>query len=309
MTTKEQDAIVRKESDFVILTNDLYRTPNTSLMLFHFEPHVYLSSKSRLNYASIVRTPVEGKDVYLFDDFFSLDESALMRDFTTNATFSRSSYGSAEGKEAGEKAARSMNNKEKWEFFIKPPQPIKEIYKLLSTLAQELNADITTLPWDLCDQKLCASAVATNRVESATKESMEMGKHEDFNTEKGLPFGIPILYAKENEYYPSNFVNGDPGKPWLVSFMLYVTEENFECGSYGLGTVFYTKNGVLSTRADAKHMRFVIFEGDILHSIEESHIPPDVHTWRVSYVFKLIINPRSNEEGSMRTKLAKLLNL
>ena len=103
-----------------------------------------------------------------------------------------------------------MNNKEKWEFFAKPPQSIKEIYKLLGMLSHRINADISTLPWDLCDQNICASAVATNKLqgESASRESMEMGKHEDFNTEKGIPFGIPILYKKEKTFFPGSFVNG-----------------------------------------------------------------------------------------------------
>ncbi len=224
-----------------------------------------------------------------------------MRTYSRNATFSRSSYAHQESREKGEDPARSMNNKEKWEFFAKPPLPIKEVYKLLGLLAHRLNADISTLPWDLCDQNICASAVATNRLEKASKESMEMGKHEDFNTEKGIPFGISILYAKEKAFYPGSFVNGIPGHPWLVSLMVYATEDNF-VPEYGIGTIFCTKDGGTAFTAECRHTRFVLFEGDILHSIEESKIPPEINTWRVSYVFKLIINPREADK-SMKAAL------
>lgn len=265
---------IRKERDSVTLLNERYNTPNTSLLLFHFEPQLYASSDLRLKNCSVQRSSIEGKDLYIFDDFFTENESTVLRKYSREATFSRSSYACQESREKGEEPARSMNNKEKWEFFAKPPQPIKEIYKLFGTFANRINADISTLPWDLCDQSICASAVATNRLERASRESMEMGKHEDFNTEKGIPFGIPVLYEKEKTFFPGNFVNGAQGNPWLVSFMIYATEENFLVPEYGIGTIFCKKDGEIVTKADCRHMRFVLFEGDILHSIEESKIPP-----------------------------------
>ncbi len=297
---------IRKEKDSVILLNERYNTPNTSLLLFHFEPQRYSSSDLRLKDCSIQRTSIEGKDIYIFDDFFTEGEASLLRQYSKDATFSRSSYACQESREKGEEPARSMNNKEKWEFFAKPPQAIKEIYKLFGLFADRMNANISTLPWDLCDQSICASAVATNRLEKVDRASMEMGKHEDFNTEKGIPFGIPILYEKEKRFYPGNFVNGAPGNPWLVSFMVYATAENFLVPEYGIGTIFCKKDGEPVAKADCRHMRFVLFEGDILHSIEESKIPQGVSSWRVSYVFKLIMNPK--EAGrSMRTAFYDLL--
>lgn len=288
---------IRKENDSIILLNERYNNPNTSLLLFHFEPQKYISSDLRLKGCSIKHSSVESKDIYMLDDFFMASESQVMRDYSRNATFSRSSYASNESREKGEVPARSMNNKEKWEFFAKPPQPIKEIYKLLGMLAHRMNADISTLPWDLCDQNICASAVATNRLERSSKESMDKGKHEDFNTQKGIPFGIPILYAKDKAFFPGKFENGAEGNPWLISFMLYATEDNFRVPEYGIGTIFCKKDGEMVTKADCRHMRFVLFEGDILHSIEGSKIPQDVKTWRVSYVFKLIINPRQANQS------------
>lgn len=295
--TESEEPKVRIEKDSIRLMSDRYKSPSTSLLLFHYEPQPSTSIEERLRKASIHRYDIDGKDVYLFDDFYSKEESEQFREYSRNTKFSRSSYATPESRDKGEEAARSMNNMEKWELCKNPPNAIKEFYKLLGMLAYHLNVDISTLPWDLCDQNACASAVATNRLEKSSIENMEKGKHEDFNTEKGLPFAIPILYSKENAYYPCNFTNGAKGKPWLISFMLYATESNFKAPEYGLGTVFFNGNGEIALRSDCSHMRFVLFEGEVLHSIESSNIPSNVHTWRVSYVFKLLLNPRDEQES------------
>jgi len=295
---------IRKDS--AVLMSDRYKTPNTSMLIFHYDPHLFNSIESKLQKATIQHEAIEGKDIYIFDDFFSKNESQDFLHYSKNAKFSRQSYASNESRDKGENPASSMNNKEKWEFFAKPPQAVKEIFKLLDTLSFKMDADITTLPWDLCDSKICASAVATNRIEKVSKESMEMGKHDDYNTEEGIPFGIPVLYSKEQTYHPTKFVNGAQGKPWLVTIMLYAAEENY-LPKYGMGTIFCKKSGETALRADCSHMRFVLFEGDIIHSIEESKLPEGISVWRVSYVFKLLINPRQ-ENQSMKKKFQELIN-
>lgn len=301
-----ETAKMRKEKQSLKLLNERYRTPNTSLILFHFEPHAYASSATRLKACSIEQSSLKGKQIYIFDHFFSEDESAGLRLYSKNASFSRNSYACTESKQKGEEPARSMTNQEKWKFFSSPPQPIQEVYKLLGMLAQDMQADISTLPWDLCDQHICASAVATNKVERVSPESMEMGKHEDFNTEKGIPFAIPCLYGEEEGFFPAHFVNGACGNPWLISLMVYAAEENFR-PEYGMGTIFCNDSGEQVSKAYCQNARFILFEGDILHGIEKSMIPAGIHTWRVSYVFKLIVNPR--EKGrSMREILGSLLH-
>jgi hypothetical protein len=135
---------------------------------------------------------------------------------------------------------------------------------------------------------------------------MKLGMHEDYNTEEGIAFGIPILYSAEPIYHPNHFVNGDQGRPWLVSLMLYATSEHFR-PEYGLGTVFCESHGNIDFKADARHMRFVLFEGDIIHSIEESKHPQDTKPWRISYVFKLIINPKE-EKKSMKKAFSDLIH-
>ncbi|HSX26217.1 MAG TPA: hypothetical protein VLE89_04330 [Chlamydiales bacterium] len=228
-----------------------------------------------------------------------------MREFSRTASFSRNIFGSKQGIEKGEKPARAMNGKERWQFFAKPPPAIQEFFKLLSWFSFTLDAEVTTLPWDLCHGTTSSPTIATNFLEEVSPESMELGKHEDYNTEEeGIAFGIPILYGKG--FHPSCFINGAPGKPWLISALIYSTHENFR-PEYGMGTMFYKKDGTIAFKTPCRDLRVVICEGDILHSIEQSHLPPNMATWRVSYVFKLALNPKS-ETQSMKQLFSKAMS-
>ncbi len=289
----------------LVLTDLHYQTSKTSLLVFDFEPFSYASSIKRLNNSQLQSTSIDGKEVYILDEFFTEEEGNQLRTFSKQATFSRNSYGSPEAIENGEKPARSMDGKERWQFFSHPPEPIYEVYKLFGTLADRLGAEITTLPWELCDPAGHGSpSVIGNFIEEASYESMELGKHQDSNPQKGLPFAIPVLYASEPASHPSSFVNGEKGHPWIVSVMLYVNADNYH-SSYSMGTAFYGSDQCIAIRSSPNNMRLVLFESDLFHTIEESHIPEEVKTWRVSYVYKLIINPRRKTD-SMKQKFAQL---
>lgn len=277
------------------LLNSRYHHPKTSLLIFGFDSHPFASSLKKWKNAQMQKIQIEDKDVYLFDDFFTSSESKDLREYSQTAHFSRSSYGSPESIEKGEKPARSMNNKERWLFFSKPPLAVEEVFKLLSLFAHVTNTEITTLPWELCDEKTGSPAVIANFLEGLSPESMQLGKHQDSNSSEGIPFGIPVLYS-EGEFHPHQFNNGDVGKPWLVSLMLYAAAENYKT-EYAMGTVFYDQRGNMALHSDCLHTRMVFFEGDIWHSIEQSKIPSDVKTWRVSYVFKLIFNPKDPQQS------------
>ncbi len=277
----------------VLIDQETYNTPNTSLLTFHFEPHLYEDSHTRLSQSQIKHATIDHKDLYIFDHLFSSLEAEEMRSFSETAPFSVHSYGSSEAVAHGEEPARSMNGKERWQFFSRPPQAIHEVYKLLSTMAAHLNADITTLPWVLCDASGHGSpAVIANKLTRSSKESMELGKHQDSNPAQKIAFGIPILYSSSPAFFPTQFSNGTPGNPWLVSVMVYATADNF-LPEYKMGTAFYHNDGTAALQIGCAHMRLVFFEGDLFHSIEESNIPQEINTWRVSYVFKLLINPKA----------------
>lgn len=289
-----------------ILIDDYYCNTNTSTITFQFDSQHFPSSESKLRKSLIKHGLIDGKDLYIVDHFFQEVEGEEMRSFSQKTTFSRNSYGSPEAIEKGEKPARSMNGKERWQFFAKPPNAIHEVYKLFSTLGDKLNAEITTLPWELCDPSLHGSpAVIANKLEEASEDSRELGKHQDCNPAGRISFGIPILYSKIDENHPSKFINGEKGRPWLFSVMLYTTAANFS-PDHGLGTVFYDDRGEIVFRSNCLNMRLVLFQGDIFHSIEESTIPKNETTWRISYVFKLILNPRDGE-GSIKENLANFI--
>ena len=203
-----------------------------------------------------------------------------------------------------------MNTKERWTLFANPPAPIQEIHKFLSLLAYRLDADITTMPWELCHPTAGSPAVNPSVIvnyhnEGVSKASMDYGKHQDCKPEKGIFFGIPVLYKKANELHETHFVNGTTGKPWLVSLMLYSYSDEFS-PEYGMGTVFYQANGELVGKVNCINGRLVLFEGDIFHSPEESKIPPDRKPWRISYVLKLIVNPKK-ENQNLKEDFLKLL--
>ena len=281
--------------DTAILTGEGYNTPNTSLIFFHFEPIAESSLETREKNCLVKQAAFDGKDLYLLDGFFTKEESFEMQSFSKSASFSRQSYGSPEAIEKGQKGAKSMNGKERWKFFSNPPEAVQEVYRLLGSFAHQLDADISTLPWELCDQTMHGSpAVIANFLEESSHESMGFGKHQDSNPEEGIPFGIPILY-EEGKYHPNQFANGKEGNPWLITLMLYTADPAFS-PDYQMGTAFYQKDGSLALRANCLNMRIVFFEGDIFHTMEESNLPPDTKTWRVSYVFKLVVNPRKKEQ-------------
>lgn len=279
------------------LFNPIYDNQQTSLLCFVFEPDIAPAILHRFNQTQITYSAVGNKDVYLFDGFFSEQEAQSMRLYSSQASFSRYSYGSPEAIQEGELPARAMDPKERWLFFSQPPEPVKQLYLLLRSWAQALDVEITMLPWELCDGRGTSSpALLSNRVEKVSSRSMFLGKHQDCIPEQGLPFAIPILYAPPEDH-PAAFVNGTPGRPWMMTLMLYVTADNF-LPTYQTGSVFFNAAGEIALRAACTHMRLVLFESDLWHAIEESNIPPEESTWRISYVFKLIFNPkRPNQDA------------
>ncbi|MES2200218.1 MAG: hypothetical protein V4489_08635 [Chlamydiota bacterium] len=300
----QEISIVRKS--LAILVDDYYANDKTSLLTFHFEPAAFPSSLSRLQSCSIKHACIDDKDFYVLDQFFPEEEGEEIRDLFEKASYSRFSYGSLESIDNGEKPGRSMNNQERWSLFSRYPPAIGEVYKLFSTLADQMNADLTTLPWELCHGKASAPSVITNYHEEITQESMLNGKHQDCNPQGMISFGIPILYGKEGEYHDKQFKNGDIGKPWMVSLMLYSTSKEFLPSEYQMGTVFYHDDGKEALKANCANTRMVLFEGDIFHSTDVSKIPPEKKVWRTSYVFKLVMNPK-NKEQNLKEEFKSLL--
>ena len=311
LTQPNSSELQKIKKDKTVLITDYYNTPNTSLLIFHFEPHCFKSSHERIQTCLIHHASIESKDLYIFDNYFQENEQVEIRNYFGNekTMYSRYSYSTSERIKEGEKPGYSMNMKERWKLFSNPPQAIQEAHKLLSYLSFHLNAEISTAPWELCHEVTEAPTVAPSVIVNfhteVSKETMEIGKHQDFKPDKGVFFGIPVLYKNPGAYHDPCFENGATGKPWLVSLMLYSSSEHF-LPEHRMGSVFYTLDGKDAVKVNCQNSRFVLFEGDILHNCEESTIPPGLKLWRISYVLKLIINPR-NEKQRVKEMFSKLL--
>lgn len=287
MASISKKSIISKES--VILTLDCYKTPNTIPLAFVFEPEAILDRRLSLKSYSI-----DGKSLVALNGFFTEEEGLELREFSKAASFSQKIFGSQESAQCGEIPAKMMNGKERWQFFANPPSAIHSLFRLFSFLSHALDAKIMTLPWCLSDQQSSSNCFATNFINENSKMSQDHGKHQDYNPENGLAFSIPSLYDIGENPSHDRFTNGELGRPLMITVMVYATADNF-LPEYGMGTLFYSQDGKEIT-IDCRHLQIVMFEGDILHTIEESRIPDGVRTWRVSYVFKIILNPKKEDQ-------------
>lgn len=285
--------------DTATLTDDTYKHPGTSTLIFHFTPNACVATFEKIKKGSLLHTTIDGKDLYVIDNFFSIEEQKELNTFSSSATFSMNSYGSMEAIAQGEKPAFTMNTKERWQLFARPPKAIESLFSFFSLIAHQLNADITTLPWELKDKNGQGSpAVLANKIEKSSALSMDLGIHQDYDPEKKLSFSIPVLHGDKKGMHQSPFINGDTAKPWMLTVMIYDAADNFT-SDFGLGTVFYDRQKKEHKRLACHPMRIVLFEGSIYHSIEESKLNDEINTWRISYVFKIIINPR-DEHSSVK---------
>ena len=291
MTILPRRCIIEKESIKVLA--DAYKTPNTIPLAFSFQfLHDLVRSRQ------IESHSLDGKDLFIINDFFTEDEGRELREFSTTAAFSQKIYGNEMSSSYGEAPAKMMNGKERWQFFHRPPLAILALFDLFGSWSHKIDAKVITLPWCLSDQKTTSNCLATNFLTENSKPSTEYGKHRDYDPAQGLAFTIPCLYDQAKEF--DRFENGALGHPLMLTVMVYATATNFQ-PDFGMGTLFYSCKGH-EIKVPCRHRQMVIFEGDILHTIEASHIPPEIQTWRVSYVFKIILNPRKAYQ-SMRQLL------
>jgi len=300
MASLPEEAIINKESVSLLL--DCYNTPNTIPLAFSFEPlPIFDRSFTMQNHS------IDGRSLYALNGYFTEKEGKELRAFSKEASFSQKIFGNHESEQSGEIPAKMMNGKERWQFFERPPSAIHSLFRLFGYLSNKMDVKITTLPWCLSDQKTTSTCLATNFLNENSKMSETHGKHQDYNPENGLAFTIPCLYGSEENIYHSHFSNGGVGKPLIMTVMVYATADNF-LPEYGMGTFFYHHDGK-EIKIDCRHMQMVFFEGDIWHAIEESRIPEGIKTWRVSYVFKIIFNPKRSDQDLRQSLFHEIKNL
>ncbi len=278
---------LKKSTTF--LTNANYNTSTTLLTLFHFESGSFHRKATKIQHTSI-----QGKDVYVLDGLFQEKESLELRKIMSQKAFDIKVFSSVQSLEKNEKPCRSLSPKDRWQFFSHPPKAVSELFNFFAMIANRLDIEVMTHPWNLSSKMCNAPAFFINFLEEVSFKQAQIGLHEDYNTETGISFGIPNLYT--DAFHDCHFVNGDEGKPWLITVMLYSTSKGY-CPEYGMGTGFYQKDGKRALLADCIDMRLVFFEGDILHATEPSHFPPNIQPWRISYVFKLTLNPKKKSQN------------
>ena len=272
-----------------VATNEIYDQEKSSLLYFLFPSSFCANIDSRLKKSSVIHKKLNNQHVYCIDGFFDLFEADVLAKFSAESIFSDLSYGTLEAAALGEKPSMTLNAQERWNFFIQPPNPIKVIYSLFSHLARVLDIEISTMPWMLFNGIAGSCAVIANKVLSVKQESTIKGKHKDVDPTKKLAFETPCLYG--DKPFTGSQINGQTGYPYYLTVMVYSNASNFN-ENYEMGTSFFFQDGKM-IQAICRNMRIVIFEGDIFHSIGASNFSEDIDTWRVSYVFKIILNPKS----------------
>jgi len=274
-----------------VLTESSYDAHESILTTFHFKPGLFESTERRLKEAHKLHLIIEGKDLYVLDNFFSEEEEKMMRQISQSLDLEVPVFGATKSLGKVQSKVRCMNNRERWKLFSNPPEPFQELYRLFGFFSEKFHAEVSTQPWVLSSESSSLPAFVVNYHEELSHEDERGYKHCDYNPEKGVCFAIPNLHTQERGFHKLNFVNGDVGKPLLLTAMLYSTSEKYH-PEYGLGTAYYDHTGKKVFSSDCIDMRLVLFEGDIMHGVEASHLPAE-GAWRISYVFKLLFNPKS----------------
>lgn len=263
---------------------------NTESIVYTSYP--YQSSQLRLKSAKLKMRLFSGLMQLQIDNFFTNKESAELRrvgEFsrTSELTFPVNTMSVM----MGEKPPKIMNEDDRLQVFKQPPAALDAVHKLFSFFGSALNVDISTFPWGLV-------SCGNNFVLSVDKGSEDAGWHQDYDPNNGLPFSIPKRYKEED--YPSVFDNGRASCPWMLTVLVYTTAENFKT-EWGMGTRFQDLQGVKTT-VECEHMRMVIFEGNISHTLQQSFILPGINTWRNSFVYKIILRRRKESDESISIK-------
>jgi hypothetical protein len=253
------------------------------------------------------------KSAWIFDHLFSEEESDDLRKFAEAKNYPVEVFANATSARNGEKPAQSLKFEDTYEVVtFANCAEIQTIQAIFASIGKKMQATVSLQPWKACEKRreriVCAEAVVTNRVEEISKEASDLGWHADYNPAKGLFFGITMLGKPNHELYRTPFENGAKNCPWLISAILYIAAKNFKQDEWKMGTIFKSETST-PYRVSAKHARLILFEGDALHSMEKSEIPSGETTWRVSFVWKLIIRPNQpDHSSSLKSEFTKLID-
>lgn len=287
------------------LLDDLYLASKSSLVGFAINRLDTQLVSSRLSKATVTHQSLGDKEFWVIDGLFNENENVELRQYLNKASFSLKSYGSQQAIDQGEEPSYTMSGKERTLFLSHDFMGMRVFYQFLSFLSISLEAEIATIPWELSDGISSSSpSIAINKCLQMSTSSQNLGEHKDVDPSSSLSFSVKSLY--DGTSYPKAFENGKIGHPWFVSCILYCCDESF-LESYDLGTLLYSDDQSQKAQVTIKPMRLAIFPSDMIHTINASSIPPQVKTWRVSIVFKLMISPK-NKQSHLPTLFKSLLS-
>lgn len=271
------------------------RDVNPSVISCVFKNYPFPSIAERLKNALIKSHFLDGKLLLTIDHLFDLQEGQELRTFVAKSSFPERIYSTPLSLKAGETTAKQLAASIRKKLLFFPPPPLDVMTKLFAYIGSKLNVDVSSLPW----VPNIPHPLVNNFLTELDFYSSAIGWHSDYETD-ALKFRLADKRSNQSKFY-EGFTNGAPGKPYILSIILYTTADNFD-PTWGMGTLFADKNNFSLQPVGCQNMRIVIFEGEIRHKIVESHIPPGVNTWRNTFVWRIVLRPTTNENFSIKER-------
>ena len=274
--------------------------PDEHKIIFVFDQNPS-GSKERMSRANTQFFQVGGKPVFTIDGLFTENESRESRTWVASKPFDGHIYSTSQSKLAGERPTLGFNTQTCLQALESPPNFLQKVYNFLSWVSKETGLIIATQPFAIRYKNLMNTlCIAANYMESVSKTSMLAGLHTDYNPSKNNFFTVHKAFNPKEAYPLNKFENGEPDHPFLFTLILYLASETLQ-ESHGMGTIlqnYESEPTEKSTCIDPKHMRLVIFQGDIRHGIQQSFTDEDENIWRASIVLKLFSHAREKGQDS-----------
>lgn len=255
---------------------------------WQFQAYPYLTIQNRLAQAGLQPYLIDDKVLVTVDGLFLESEGEELRKFFKEEQPTIPFASQPDSIAKGEKPPKRFPTDRLFELFENPMPSLDLVHKFFSYIGFKLKMDVSTHPRLWVEFPI---PFANNYLTEANAITEREGWHADYQTAAGLLFDLSKKCAPG--YYSRQFLNGKDDQPFLLSILLYTTSENFD-PEFGMGTVFGDKKDPL--KIACKHMRLVIFEGDIMHATQQSYLPEGVTAWRNSFVWRIVFRPPTPEK-------------
>lgn len=284
------------------LSDSYLDLPAKGLSLSHvFHTYPYSTVQQRLSSAQMDLRYLGDKLLLQIDHFFNQSEGDELRKIFSSVSYPKRFGTDKQQQMFGEKPAKCLGEENLKYMLSNPPAAADIVHKLFAYMGAVLNVDVSTHPWNPI------YTLTNNFMNKNSKESAALGWHQDYDpSHDGTLFSLSKKLNDKTQYYPKNFKNGSPGNPMLFSIILYTTAENFK-PEYGMGTKFKSPLTTLETIIPCEHMRIALFEGDLLHCIQEDFLSQGINTWRNTLVWRITLRPKGESNISIKEAFTKFI--